>query len=339
VRAALLLAGTLALTAQQSTIHTVDGLNRPLPGVEITVYCGNRPHHLSSDANGHARGPFDKKTCTSASVAKAGYTAYSTGLRDRYILNRKLTAIDVERLINTGTSDAIRELLASDTPKLNDAIFQFEHRLRPILRALLKDPQVTLPARDFLAMIADPEDIKQLVALPSPPGEYGWKERWHHPVVTALIHPTTEAEWKLLERCVNYEFQDWWLVNGAIQSLQLNATPRSKAILESAGQKNPKVRERIQPAPPDPPTLTHPELETAAKLVAQTLGPKTWQGNKAPRFNEAADKALIDLTFQIGFDYLIYTATFHKTNESWTLRNVYETYQAFSPPPPPPPKP
>ena len=154
--------------------------------------------------------------------------------------------------------------------------------------------------------------------------------------MTALIHPTTEAEWRFLERCVNYEFQDWWLVNGAIQSLQLNATPRSKAILESAGQKNPKVRERIQPAPADPPTLAHLDLETAAKTIAQTLGPKTWQGNKAPRLNERADKALIDLTFHIGFDYLVYTATFHKINDSWTLRNVYETYQAFSPPPPPP---
>lgn len=116
MRAAILLAGTLALTAQESTIQTVDGLNRPLPGVEITVYCGNRPHHLSSDANGHARGPFDKKTCISASVAKSGYTAYSSGFRDRMVLNRQLTATDVERLINTGTSDAIRELLASDTP-------------------------------------------------------------------------------------------------------------------------------------------------------------------------------------------------------------------------------
>ena len=339
MRAAILLAGTLAITAQESTIHTVDGLNRPLPGVEITVYCGNRPHHLSSDANGHARGPFDKKTCISASVAKSGYTAYSSGFRDRMVLNRQLTATDAERLLNIGTPDAIREFLASDAPKLNDAIFKSEHRVRPILRALLKDPQVTLPARDFLAMIADPEDIKQLVALPSPPGESGWKERWRHPVVTALIHPTTEAEWKFLERCVNYEFQDWWLVNGAIQSLQLNATPRSKAILESAGQKNPKVRERIQPAPADPPTLTHPDLETAAKLIAQSLGSKTWRGNKAPRFNEVADKALIDLTFRTGSDYLVYTATFHKTNDSWTLRNVYETYQAFSPPPPPSPKP
>lgn len=339
MRAALVVLGTLALTAQESTIQTVDGLNRPLAGVEITVYCGNRLHHLVSNANGQARGTFDKNTCTSAGVVKPGYTAYSTGLRDRFVLNRKLTATDVDRLINTGSREAIRELLASEAPGLNDAIFRSEHRLRPILRALLKDPQVTLPARALLAMIADPEDIKQLVTLSSPPGEYGWKERWRHPVTTALIHPTTEPEWKFLDRCLNYEFEDWWLVDGAIQSLQLNGSPRSKAILESAAQKNPKVREKIQPAPSDSPTLKHPDLATAARFIAQTLGPKTWQGNKVPRFNEAADKALVDLTFHIGFDYLIYTATFHKINQTWTLRNVYETSQGFSPPPPPPPKP
>jgi hypothetical protein len=328
VRAAILLAGTLALTAQESIIHTVDGLNRPLPGVIITIYCDTGNRHLTSDTNGQVRGTFDRKTCTSASVAKAGYTAYSTGFRDRYILNRKLTAIDVERLINTGTSDAIRELLSSDTPKLNEAIFQFEHRLRPILRALLKDPQVTLAAREFLARIADPNDIEQLLTLAPPPEDEILPGRWRHSLVTALIQPTTESGWEFLELCARNDFNNESLERSAIQSLQLNGSPRAQALLKSL------------PVTPRPsPSITHPNLEAAAKTIAQALNPKTWQRNEAPRFNEAADKALIDLTFQIGFDYLIYTATFHKTNESWTLRNVYETYQAFSPPPPPPPKP
>ena len=328
MRAAILLAGTLALTAQESTIQTVDGLNRPLPGVEITVYCGNRPHHLSSDANGHARGPFDKKTCISASVAKSGYTAYSSGFRDRMVLNRQLTATDAERLLNIGTPDAIRELLASDTPKLNDAIFQFEHRLRPTLRTLLKDPQFTRSARYLLAMIAEPKDIERILTLPPPPADGDENDYWRYAITTALIQPTTESGWQFLERGARGDYEGRWVATGAIQSLQLNGTARSQALLRS-----------LRITPDRSPSLADRDLETAAKNIAMALGPKTWQANDAPRFNEAGDKALIDLTLVQGRDRLIYTATFHKINDSWTLRNVYETYQAFSPPPPPPPKP
>jgi hypothetical protein len=320
VRAAILLAGTLALTAQESIIHTVDGLNRPLPGVIITIYCDTGNRHLTSDTNGQVRGTFDRKTCTSASVAKAGYTAYSTGFRDRYILNRKLTAIDVERLINTGTSDAIRELLSSDTPKLNEAIFQFEHRLRPILRALLKDPQVTLAAREFLARIADPNDIEQLLTLAPPPEDEILPGRWRHSLVTALIQPTTESGWEFLELCARNDFNNESLERSAIQSLQLNGSPRAQALLKSL------------PVTPRPsPSITHPNLEAAAKTIAQALNPKTWQRNEAPRFNEAADKALIDLIFQTDLDRFVHTATFHKIEGLWTLRNVQRTLQAFSP--------
>lgn len=320
MRAALLLAGTLALTAQESTIHTVDGLNRPLPGVEITVYCGNRPHHLSSDANGHARGPFDKKTCISASVAKSGYTAYSSGFRDRLVLNRQLTATDVERLIDTGTSDAIRELLASDIPASNDAIFKSEHRLRPILRALLKDPYVTLPARELLARIADPNDIEQLLTLAPPPEDEILPGHWRLSLVTALIQPTTESGWEFLDRCARNDFDNQSLERNAIQSLQLNGSPRAQALLKSL------------PVTPRPsPSLTHPNLEAAAKTIAQALNPETWQRNEVPRFNEAADKALIDLIFQTDLDRFVHTATFHKIEGLWTLRNVQRTLQAFSP--------
>jgi len=320
VRAAILLAGTLALTAQESIIYTVDGLNRPLLGVEITVYCGNRPHHLSSDANGHARGPFDKKTCTSASVAKSGYTAYSSGFRDRMVLNRQLTAIDVERLINTGTPDAIREILASESPELNDAVFKSEHRLRPALRELLKDPQVTLAAREFLARIADPNDIEQLLTLAPPPEDEILPGRWRHSLVTALIQPTTESGWEFLELCARNDFNNESLERSAIQSLQLNGSPRAQALLKSL------------PVTPRPsPSITHPNLEAAAKTIAQALNPKTWQRNEAPRFNEAADKALIDLIFQTDLDRFVHTATFHKIEGLWTLRNVQRTLQAFSP--------
>jgi glycine/D-amino acid oxidase-like deaminating enzyme len=86
------------------------------------------------------------------------------------------------------------------------------------------------------------------------------------------------------------------------------------------------------PVTPRPsPSLTHPNLEAAAKTIAQALNPETWQRNEVPRFNEAADKALIDLIFQTDLDRFVHTATFHKIEGLWTLRNVQRTLQAFSP--------
>ena len=80
-----------------------------------------------------------------------------------------------------------------------------------------------------------------------------------------------------------------------------------------------------------PPALTGTDLAAVAKQAAQALRLGTWIENRAPRFNESGDKALVDLTFQSGVDYLVYTATFHRVEGTWTLRGVHETLQAFAP--------
>jgi hypothetical protein len=64
---------------------------------------------------------------------------------------------------------------------------------------------------------------------------------------------------------------------------------------------------------------------------SQALDIGEWEGNKAPRLNETGDKALVDLTFQSGQDYLVHTATFQRVDGVWVLRGVHETLQAFLP--------
>ena len=78
-----------------------------------------------------------------------------------------------------------------------------------------------------------------------------------------------------------------------------------------------------------PVLLYGPNLQTLAEHVAQALGAATWKGNGPPRCNEMADKALVDLTFEVGMDLLIYTATFHKQDALWHLYGVQETMQMF----------
>lgn len=237
-------------------------------------------------------------------------------------------ALTAQEPLILSVADLKRELRADESPLLTDAVFKSERRLRPVLRALLMDPQFTSPARYLLAVIAEPKDIEQILTLAPPPPDVVEYQYWRYTVATALIQPTTESGWQFLERCARSDCNDDASASGAIQSLQLNGTARSQSILRSL---------RITPA--QSPSLADLNLETAATNIAKVLSSKTLQGTDAPRFNEAGDKALVDMTFVEGLDRLTYTATFHKINDSWTLRNVYETYQAFSPPPPPPPKP
>jgi hypothetical protein len=68
--------------------------------------------------------------------------------------------------------------------------------------------------------------------------------------------------------------------------------------------------------------------------VALIIGHDTWTHNGEPRFNEAGDKAIVDLSFQTSWDRLIDT-TFYKEGVKWSLRGVRETYQGFGPAPPP----
>ena len=69
-----------------------------------------------------------------------------------------------------------------------------------------------------------------------------------------------------------------------------------------------------------------------AERIAKVIGIGRWAGNRSPRFNKSGDKALIDFEYDAGADWLVYTATFHKTDGLWRLRGVRETLQKFAAP-------
>jgi hypothetical protein len=106
-------------------------------------------------------------------------------------------------------------------------------------------------------------------------------------------------------------------------------------ILEDASRLNPFQAERIADVlkylRSNPRATTGRDLEALVSRVARSLKIGTWRGNGSPRFNEAGDKAFVDLQFHTGLDSLTYTATFHKINGLWALRGVREVRQAFAP--------
>src|SRR5882724_5491729 len=90
--AAILLADA-SLIAEDFTLSTVDGLKRPLSGVQVEVYCDGPKQetlqlNLVSDRDGMARGSYDASRCKpiSVSVEKTGYQSYSTGFHSEYVL-------------------------------------------------------------------------------------------------------------------------------------------------------------------------------------------------------------------------------------------------------------
>jgi hypothetical protein len=325
------------------TLRTVDGLNGPISGVKVEVSCVSGDQSTSllfeSDQNGMVYGTYDAALCAPRmlSVTKDGYSSYLSGFRGQYVLRRQSEVSEVERIANLqGEAQlrGLREVLAGAN-RFMGKLFYYEDRLRPALRTLALDPDVAEPARDLLSLIGVPEDLHLLVRLASPqkPSMIAFPERWRYQVATALVNPDNEDEWSFLRRCASNEFSDRWVDAGAIQTLRVTGASRSQEILGEAQIKNSyrasmitKSRDNIKS---NPVPLEGPELEELARHVAQALKLGNWEGNGMPSFNETGDKASVDLTFQAGSDYIVYTATFHHMNGVWTLRGAYETSQAF----------
>ena len=128
---------------------------------------------------------------------------------------------------------------------------------------------------------------------------------------------------------------DWklWVDAGAVTTLKLIASPRSKQVLKDVGEKNKDRADSVQNAikyiEAGPASLADEDLVTVGKRVAQAIKIGKWRGNKPPQFNEKKDKALVACVFMAGRDLLIHTATFHKVDGKWRLRGVRETMQAL----------
>jgi hypothetical protein len=204
----------------------------------------------------------------------------------------------------------------------------------PALRELARDPDVTVEARDVLSFIGVPEDLRLIMQLAPPPLKgYTFPDRWRYNVVTAVLNPESEDEWTFLRRCALNEFGDRWVDDGAIQTLKLIASPRSREILEEAQMRNSgrplSIARALEYLRSNPGPLAGQDLVALAMRVADVIKIGTWQGNDKPRYNASGDKALVDFNFHSGSDRLVHTATFHKIDGVWKLRGARETSQVF----------
>jgi hypothetical protein len=185
-------------------------------------------------------------------------------------------------------------------------------------------------------LIGDPEDLGAVIRQATPPVPGPVSNRWAYGVVCALLEPRSEREWAFLRRCALNGYGDRWVDAGAIQTLELIATPRSLQILKEAQQRNVyragSIARAIDYVQSRPPALKGEKLDELANRVAKGLSIGKFEGKGKARYNESGDKALIDFTYDTGEDRLIYTATFHMVDGFWRLRGIRETLQQFGAP-------
>jgi hypothetical protein len=148
----------------------------------------------------------------------------------------------VARLQGASQQNELRELitdeLRSDKHELRESVFYYEARLRPALRSLLQDPKVNEEAVDLLTLIGVPEDLRTIIERPPQPKRKAFLHRWAYSVACSLLDPSSEEEWSFLRHCALNEYHDRWVDAGAIQTLKLIASPRSREILEEAHNQN-----------------------------------------------------------------------------------------------------
>ncbi len=207
--------------------------------------------HFKSNKNGRVQGTYDATQCKpeSAAVEKQGYESYSSGLRTRYVLRRRVGASEISNAANLVGDRQMRELRAllagdfgNDRREFADSVFYYEARFRPALRALTLDPLVTEGARFFLSSIGAPEDLRLMVKLAPPRSSLELSEVWRYALVTALVRPDNESEWAFLRRCALNDFDDRWADAGAIQTFETDGIAAKQEIAGGSAAEEPEAR-------------------------------------------------------------------------------------------------
>jgi hypothetical protein len=162
-------------------------------------------------------------------------------------------------------------------------------------------------------------------------------------VATALLDPKSEFEWTLLRNAALGVYDDGWADQGAIQTLKLIASTRSRRILEEVPKANPRREDLAARAiayiDSHPAPLEDADLNRLASRVAQAVKIGQWVKNDPPRYNARRDRALVNSLFTAARDNYIYSATYRRQNGLWKLCGIRETLQQVLPPPPPPSSP
>jgi hypothetical protein len=341
------------LAAVDFSARIIDNYGDPVSGAQILAECNDHGRlrklfTITSGFDGLAHGTHKSisETCEkhlSVHVTKDGYgrSDYDE-LRTLYRVKRNVQADDLHRIaLLTGgeLKTQFRNLITSNVMgDLDGLVFYYDYRFRPVLRSLLDDPDAGVPARRLLGYIGVPEDLR-LIAQSKIPKEEGAgfvsQYRWLASVTCSMLQPTSDAEWDLLRGAALGEYNDGWVRRNAIQSLKLNASPQALKILTEVQASN-SFRAQLAPAikyiESNPEPLRGSRLDELGQRLGRILGGEIWTGNGEPKFNGTRDKATIDLNFDTGEDWYLYTAVFQKTEDGWILRSVRETLQALKVP-------
>jgi len=247
--------------------------------------------------------------------------------------------VKITRLHGNAQRTALRQLLhhpPNEYDSFANFVFFHEAQLRPALRELVSDPIVGAHAVYLLGLVADEGDLRLIIRQP-PKLRRGFNQ-WAYYVATALLNSRTEEEWAFLKRCVLQKFQDPWSVRGAIQTLRLMASQRSISVLEELGTDNPRWRREIgralQYARSEPLPLSATSIPELMGRVSAVTTAGRWIATGEPRFNRAADKALVDVLYSSGPDRYTYTATLHRVGDQWRICALREVAQALIAPAP-----
>ena len=257
VPAFLLAISVPALAARKDfSFNVVDGLGRPLQNVavEITWKMPNgtqkvRPIStlkLNSDNIGRVRGSYDDQIVAagglaSVSLNKKGYVS----MRDvtvigpvpfdsEYKLAREFHTADLLRIANLDPKAAtseMKELLAGELKEapLETKVFELDHLFRPALRSLAQDPDVGLGATSLLSLIGVPDDLAWIIKHPPAARTAGAADAWASEVVSAMLAPSSDAEWEFLKKCADGNFGSP-TKEAAIIALRLIASPKVGAF-------------------------------------------------------------------------------------------------------------
>jgi hypothetical protein len=347
---ALLLTGCATLAAAEFRARVVDNLGKPISGALVEAHCLDstdqyRNHKLFTTTSGpdgaiiakYKERPPACERMVSIRALEANRSVLFHSFRTVYILKRPAKSEELHEVVKLPAAEmriALRNLLTSEV-YLDRLAFYYEDRLRPALRSLVTDPEAGVPAQSILAFIGTPDDLRLIGELEPPPQEDDLLSpyRWLFGVTCSLLEPTSEAEWTFLRKSALGGYGKGWPARGAVQSLTLIASPRSRAILEEVSRADPSQAKwlagKIRYINSTPAPLRDSDLDQLARRVGQVIGPQTWISNQPPEYNEIGDKALVNISFETSEDVYVYTAVFHRLDTVWILRGVRETAQGL----------
>jgi hypothetical protein len=324
----------------------VDGLDRPLEGVRVdVVHDQSVVAHGETGPDGRLRLEFALSTREHAWVRynKTGYSgSTNSGIHPRYEMARQTAPsfADIERMAPADRPIALRERLAADIhveDGEDDDPFLHDDLLRPTLRALVEDPKVGRKAVDWLARVGDRADIDFVLAhrpavVPDNEDFDNWQNHWAYSIATALIDPTTDAQWEFLEEAASGSYSELWVDWGAIKTLAYSADPRSRQILARVSVRNVERADEIAgllkrgPLPQAALRAVSPHDGALALGCNASVGRYT--GAEKEKTDQGGDKVSVPLSFRSGPDLLIYDAIYERMAEGdWRLRSFNEAGQ------------